>query len=77
MATQQLNQWGLNPKEERFCQEYLLDLNGTQSALRAGYGKHTGSSEVLADRLLGKVRVQNRIAVLQADRCARLRLKTV
>lgn len=28
----------LTPKQEMFCQEYLIDLNGTQAAIRAGYG---------------------------------------
>lgn len=29
----------LTPKQERFCQEYLVDLNATQAAIRAGYAK--------------------------------------
>jgi len=29
----------LTPKEERFVQEYLIDLNATQSAIRAGYSR--------------------------------------
>lgn len=31
----------LTPKEERFVQEYLIDLNATQSAIRAGYSSKT------------------------------------
>lgn len=27
----------LTPKQEAFCREYLIDLNGTQAAIRAGY----------------------------------------
>lgn len=27
----------LTPKQQRFCEEYILDLNATQAALRAGY----------------------------------------
>ncbi len=27
----------LTPKQERFCEEYLVDLNATQAAIRAGY----------------------------------------
>lgn len=31
----------LNPKHERFVAEYLVDLNATQAAVRAGYSKRT------------------------------------
>ena len=31
----------LTPKQERFIAEYLIDLNATQAAIRAGYSKHT------------------------------------
>ena len=27
----------LTPKQKRFCEEYLIDLNATQGAIRAGY----------------------------------------
>jgi phage terminase small subunit len=30
---------GLNPKQARFVEEYLIDLNATQAAIRAGYRK--------------------------------------
>lgn len=29
----------LTAKQQRFCDEYLIDLNGTQAAIRAGYSK--------------------------------------
>ena len=32
---------GLTPKQQRFVQEYLIDLNATQAAIRAGYSKKT------------------------------------
>lgn len=32
---------GLTEKQKRFCDEYLIDLNATQSAIRAGYSKKT------------------------------------
>jgi phage terminase small subunit len=32
---------GLTPKQESFTQEYLIDLNATQAAIRAGYSKDT------------------------------------
>ena len=31
----------LTPKQKRFCQEYLIDLNATQAAIRAGYSPKT------------------------------------
>ena len=34
----------LNPRQTRFVQEYLIDLNGTQSAIRAGYSKKTAAN---------------------------------
>lgn len=32
---------GLTAKQERFCKEYLIDLNSTQAAIRAGYSEKT------------------------------------
>ena len=31
----------MTPKQKRFCDEYLIDLNATQSAIRAGYSAKT------------------------------------
>ncbi|MBL4757423.1 MAG: terminase small subunit [Rhizobiales bacterium] len=31
----------LTPKQEAFVEEYLIDLNATQAAIRAGYSEHT------------------------------------
>ena len=33
----------LTEKQKRFCDEYLVDLNGTQAAIRAGYSKKTAN----------------------------------
>ena len=46
----------LNEKQQRFVQEYLVDLNATQAALRAGYSAKTAYSS--GPRLLGHVGVQ-------------------
>lgn len=40
----------LTPKQRVFCLEYLVDLNGKQAAIRAGYSAH--SAEVTASKLL-------------------------
>lgn len=55
----------LSPKRERFCREYVIDHNGTQAAIRAGYSEKTAGSQ--AERLLKKVEVQSRIAELEKD----------
>lgn len=34
----------LTAKQQRFCDEYLIDLNATQAAIRAGYSKKTAYS---------------------------------
>jgi len=55
----------LTPKQERFCLEYVVDLNGTQAAIRAGYSEKTAS--VIANENLIKPYVQNRISELQKE----------
>jgi phage terminase small subunit len=55
----------LSPKRRRFIQEYLIDLNGTQAATRAGYA--AGSADVTAARLLGDARVKQEIERKQAE----------
>jgi len=46
----------LTPKQQRFVEEYLIDLNATQAALRAGYKPRAAGrtgSENLAKPLIG------------------------
>jgi len=50
----------LNEKQHRFAQEYLIDLNATQAALRAGYSEKTAKSQ--GQRLLTNVDVQAAIS---------------
>ena len=50
----------LSPKQQRFVDEYLIDLNATQAYIRAGYspkGARTGAA-----RLLAKVHIQEAVA---------------
>lgn len=49
----------LTPKQKRFCEEYLIDMNATQAAIRAGYSEKTAYS--MGQRLLKKVEVQEYI----------------
>jgi phage terminase small subunit len=40
----------MTAKQQRFCDEYLIDLNATQAAIRAGYSPHyanTNASKLL------------------------------
>jgi len=60
----------LNDKTEAFCHEYLLDYNGTQAAIRAGYSKKTAYSQ--ASRLLKNVDVLSRVRALQAEKTAQM-----
>ena len=34
----------LTDKQQRFCEEYLVDLNATQAAVRAGYSEKTAGA---------------------------------
>jgi phage terminase small subunit len=54
----------LTPKQERFCEEYLIDLNATQAAIRAGYSKNTAMEQ--GYQLLHKTSVQGKITELRA-----------
>lgn len=58
-----------NEQNERFCQEYIIDLNGTKAAERAKYSKKTAAQQ--ASRLLSNVKIQKRIAELKAIRSER------
>src|SRR5690606_6829667 len=52
----------LTPKQEQFVREYLLDLNATQAAIRAGYSEK--SAPDIAAQLLGKTHIK--AAILEA-----------
>jgi phage terminase small subunit len=63
------NPAGLNAKQRCFVLEYLVDLNSTQAAIRAGYSQKT--ADVIGPRLLGNVRVKEAVAKAVAERAAR------
>lgn len=50
----------LTDKQKRFVEEYLVDLNATQAARRAGYSEKTARSQ--GQRLLTKVDIQKALA---------------
>ena len=53
----------LTDKQERFCQEYMIDLNATQACMRAGYSKR--NPDKVGPALLGNPRVSARISELK------------
>lgn len=53
----------MTPKQKRFCVEYLVDLNGTQAAIRAGYSKKTANR--IASQLLSKLDIKSYIAEIR------------
>lgn len=60
----------LNGKQLLFCHEYVVDQNGTQAAIRAGYKPH--SAHVHASKLLRMPKVQEKLQELTkslADKC--------
>ncbi len=56
----------LTDKQEMFCREYLIDLNATQAAIRAGHSVKTANRT--ASENLSKSDIQNRIAELKNKR---------
>ena len=60
----------LTDKQEMFCQEYLVDLNATQAAIKAGYSKKT--AQQIASDNLSKVVIQNRIQELKEKRVKKI-----
>ena len=56
----------LTAKVETFCQEFIIDLNATQAAIRAGYSKDTARQQ--GSRLLTKVDVRMRVKELMKIR---------
>ena len=55
----------INPKQEKFCREYIIDLNATQAAIRAGYSEKTARQ--VGSENLSKPYIADRIAELQKE----------
>lgn len=62
----------LTPMQARFVDEYLVDLNGKQAAIRAGYSAKTAAAQ--AARLLTKVNVADAVATAKAKRQERVEI---
>lgn len=59
----------LTDKQQRFVDEYLIDLNATQAAIRAGYSVKTANEQ--GSQLLAKLSIQQAIAEKMAERSRR------
>lgn len=59
----------MTKKQKRFVEEYLIDLNATQAAIRAGYSAKTANEQ--GARLLANVSIQQAIAEAMAERSKR------
>lgn len=62
----------LSPQRLLFCTEYLIDLNGTQAAIRAGYSPKSAYNQ--ANRLMSNDDVKRSINSLKQARAQRLRV---
>ena len=56
----------LTDKQKTFCEEYLIDLNATKAAIRAGYSEKTAKQ--IGSRLLTNVDITDSITELRAKR---------
>lgn len=59
----------LTAKQKRFIEEYLIDLNATQAAIRAGYSPDTANEQ--GCRMLANVSIRTRIDQAMAERSKR------
>jgi phage terminase small subunit len=62
----------LNAMQQRFCLEYLLDLNAAQAAIRSGYS--AASAKVIGYRLISDPRIQAVVEKHKAERAERTRI---
>ncbi|MEE8132139.1 MAG: terminase small subunit [Nitrososphaerales archaeon] len=60
------NKDGLTVKQEAFCREYLIDLNGAQACIRAGYSEKTARQ--IATEMLSKLHIQDYMSSLMQKR---------
>jgi len=59
----------MTQKQKRFCEEYLIDLNATQAAIRAGYSSDSASS--IAGENMKKPEIRARIDKAIAEQSKR------
>ena len=59
----------MTERQKKFCEEYLIDLNATQAAIRAGYSPKSAS--VTGAKLLTNAKVRARIDTAMAEQSKR------
>ncbi len=68
----------LTAKQEKFCQEYMIDLNATQAAIRAGYAAKSINTERLCNIIgptnLVKIGIKDEIQRLKAETAKRIEI---
>lgn len=62
----------LRAKQEQFCLEYMIDLNATQAAIRAGYSEKTAGA--IGTENLHKPLIRARIEEMQRERAEKNKL---
>jgi len=62
----------MNDKQKRFCEEYVVTLNGAQSAINAGYSERTARQK--AYELLSQDNIQDFIQELQEKKSKELNI---
>ncbi len=62
----------MTPKQQRFVDEYLIDLNATQAAIRAGYSKKT--ARAVGSENLTKPDIRAAVAEAQQARSERTKI---
>jgi phage terminase small subunit len=62
----------LTAKQQRFVEEYVIDLNATQAAIRAGYSERAAAEQ--GSRLLTYAKIKEKVAELQANTSQRLNI---
>ena len=63
----------LTAKQQRFVDEYLVDLNATQAAIRAGYSEKTAGQ--IGEQNLKKLEIQKAITEAKNKRSERIEIK--
>lgn len=64
----------LNRRQEAFVAEYLIDLNGAQAAIRAGYSPNSAAN--IASDLLGRPHIAAAVQRAKAQRASRVNVSS-
>lgn len=62
----------LTDKQQKFCEEYMIDLNATQAAIRAGYSEDT--ARAIGCENLTKPDIQSEVQRLMKERSERTKI---